>query len=348
MSDRTPPQTVPAHLRRGYVLLRPPQAGTSRDAALRNLIQHLPSAWTTAAGLGLLFYGAVRLDLALFYAPFHVTPEEVGLSYAEVLQIAAFSLVAFACFVLAGTALFLFLVAAMAIPAAFGELLLSRLHWLAQAVVQRRNRTPWSHFRRTPHRIRRFYLGLGFLLCLAVTYATTRLPGQQQLPDPLTGGEVLATALVVGPLLYYLLRRPVSDRILGAASRPTGTLARRLIRLCVTLNVVVLLLMLPIAAHNVGKELSHGEFDEVLPSWINQAIGTPFRAELVEVVAVSNPLQGLPVNGCALYLGERNSIFVLAQQQRTFRVYAGSVTVRHVGSGSTCVSKAETLQPVAQ
>jgi hypothetical protein len=115
-------------------------------------------------------------------------------------------------------------------------------------------------------------------------------------------------------------------------------LRQAVVRSCLVVAGLYLIVLLPIEAHNAGTQLATWKSDiSVLPDPINNMVGTPFRADHVDVAPVVSQPKTFPAEGCAFYLGESDSVLVVAQFGRTYHVYSGNLTMRTHDENLPCI-----------
>jgi hypothetical protein len=307
-------------------------------ATPKGWVRRLPSAWALAPALALVFYALLRLDLALFYANFHVSPEDVGLSYADVLQIAALSVVGFAITVLISVATVVFASVGVLVPAFIVGLAVRQVHWMVYALAHGTKRGARSTFMERNRSSAGIYLILGGALYLGFTIAASFYEQAQRVRFTPPSQAISAVALFI-PILFYLARNPVPDQLFVADPDHKGlfrVLVKRAGRVCAALVVLVLVVWLPVHAALIGRDLAKGQHVEVLPNAVSSLVGTPFRADLIKIVGAPRLPSGLSSGRCALLLGEKDAIYTLFQDGRTFRVYAGLLAIEHVEGSSSC------------
>ncbi len=318
------------------------------------VLQH-PQGATLLFATGVAsLYILTRLSLSLFYTPFLVTPDDVGLTYGPTLQVAALSLVAFvatfgltqALFAAVASPIIVYLVAPLTQPVRFIERTLSNVAWLVTYGIARITQLaprPRGVFLDQPTSFRRWLqVAAVAVLCWLAAWM---LPQTNVTPLPEATGqprhypsasEAQGYALLSFIVLVYVLYGDVGKEMLRTHPETVAAfraLRRRLRRLAVVVGVFFLLIqptvILPLRASAASDGLRAGESESVMPAWVNNALGNPFRADAVIVTSAVSPAvaSNLPEPQCALLLGERNSVFVIWQAGRTYRLSAENVTL---------------------
>jgi hypothetical protein len=280
--------------------------------------------------LGLVFYSIVRFSLQVYYAAFGVTLEDLGLSYADTIGLAAVALL------LVGLQ---FGILAVVLWYGAGHTLLGPLRAIDRMLANayffllfrlRRRHESRSDFLSTATRTRWTILATTAGVYLAVVIGAAYLrPPINYYPSP--PGAIATAALMA--FVMFSLARATGDALFSrdelSLKEITSPYLRILRRMLAVAIVLLLIVWMPPRAYSAGHQLASGNYNAtVLPPAVNELVGSPFRADLIDVEPVGPVTTTGIAKGCAVYLGENDSVMVITQAGRTYRIYSGNITIR--------------------
>lgn len=302
---------------------------------------------TSLTIIGLVFYSIVRFNLQVYYAAFGVTLEDVGLSYADTIGLAAVALLLVG---LQFGALFGILAIVLWIGAGWALLglirvvdwALARAYFFLLFTLPRRHESR-SDFLYTATRTRWAILtaAAGMYLALIIDAAYLK-PPLNYYPSP---PVAIAMATAMAFVMFSFLRATggaVFSRDELNLKEITPRSLRILLRMLAAVVVPLSLIWMTRSAYLAGHQLASGNYNAtVLPHVVNEKVGSPFRADLIELEPVGPVSTTSIAKGCAVYLGEDDSVMVITQAGRTYRIYSGNIVIRSHGPTDHCSQLAQ-------
>ena len=298
----------------------------------RRVVQwvHKETTLTFLTIIGLVFYSIVRVSLQVYYAAFGVTPEDVGLSYVDTIGLAAvalllvslqFGILAVVLWYGAGWALLGLI--------RFIDWVLANACFILVPTLRRRHGSR-SDFLYTATRTRWTILAAAAGLYLAGVIGAAYLKPPINYYPPPSGAIAMA---VVMAFVMFSFARATGDVLFSRDELGSKEITSRYLRILLLMLAAVIVLLLlvwtPRNAYLAGHQLASGNYNAtVLPHAVNELVGSPFRADLIDLEPVGSVSTTSIAKGCAVYLGEDDSVMVITKAGRTYRIYSGNIVIR--------------------